>query len=159
MKCGRDGSPTQPGHVHADLLAIELWVDGAKRVSDPGVTSYNDDEARRWCRSNAAHNGPYLEGENFPEVWGAFRTGRRCSARLLVLDALDDGALLARAERPCAAGTFRRQLRLEASSLEVQDELVTDRSPPPRWHAPLHPDACYDGVRRTRLHFAPETRS
>jgi hypothetical protein len=168
MKAGPDGSRTQPGHVHADLLAIELWIDRRKTVHDPGVTSYNDDGARHWCRSNAAHNAPYLDGENLPEVWGAFRTGRRCRAKLVELGVDVDGAVNAIAERPSVAGTFRRTLRLERNGLEVCDQLLSARSPVPHWHAPIHRQASAraeveqaqlpdTGSRCARIAFPPRT--
>jgi hypothetical protein len=116
MKAGPDGSPTQPGHVHADLLSIELWVEGRKRISDPGVTSYNDDESRAWCRSSAAHNGPHFAGEDTSEVWSAFRTGRRAGARVIELR---PGWCVA--ERHSAFGPVRRAVRLEPNQLTVED--------------------------------------
>ncbi|MEZ4408232.1 MAG: alginate lyase family protein [Polyangiales bacterium] len=89
LKAGPDGDPEQPGHVHADALSFELWVDGARAVVDPGVASYVDDADRRWCRGTAAHNTVQVDGEDTSEVWGAFRVGRRCAARVLSLR--DDG--------------------------------------------------------------------
>ena len=119
MKAGPDGSGTQPGHVHADLLSIELWVDGMKRISDPGVTSYNDDAERAWCRSGAAHNGPHLEGEDCSEVWGAFRTGRRSCARL---ETLCKEPLRARATRLTASGvTVSRECELGEFGARIRD--------------------------------------
>jgi hypothetical protein len=137
MKAGPDGSPTQPGHVHADLLSIELWVDGEKRISDPGVTSYNDDAARAWCRSSAAHNGPHFEGENTSEVWAAFRTGKRASATTESVEAKPE-RLVCRAARPCGASTVRRTLTLDKGSLAVDDRVdgvVLGRlgAPPEGW--------------------------
>ena len=119
MKAGPDGSPTQPGHVHADLLSIELWIDGVKVISDPGVTSYNDDAERAWCRSSAAHNGPFVNGEDSSEVWGAFRTGRRGRARVL---SLESAPLHAAASRHSSSATvISREISLSHSSLEIHD--------------------------------------
>jgi hypothetical protein len=122
MKAGPDGSPTQPGHVHADLLSIELWVDGEKRISDPGVTSYNDDAERAWCRSSAAHNGPHLKGEDTSEVWSAFRTGRRAHARIESTCARDEGLEVC-ADVDLGSGWLRRRLALFSDRLEVFDEV------------------------------------
>jgi len=121
MKAGPDGSPTQPGHVHADLLSIELWVDGEKRISDPGVTSYNDDAARAWCRSSAAHNGPHFEGEDTSEVWSAFRTGRRAAARI---DFLHARPTRCRASRASLDGArVSRTVELRDDGLDVFDDV------------------------------------
>ena len=137
MKAGPDGSATQPGHVHADLLSIELWVDGQKRISDPGVTSYNDDAERAWCRSSAAHNGPHFEGEDTSEVWAAFRTGRRARA---TLEAVDEGGGFAtcNATRTSGLETVRRTLNLTGDALTVDDLVEGSQrgelaSAPERW--------------------------
>jgi hypothetical protein len=79
---GPDGDRWQPGHVHADALAFELWIDGARAVVDFGVSSYVDDEARRRTRSTLSHNTVELAGADSSEVWSSFRTGRRARARL-----------------------------------------------------------------------------
>jgi hypothetical protein len=125
MKAGPDGSPTQPGHVHADLLSIELWVDGEKRISDPGVTSYNDDAERAWCRSSAAHNGPHFEGEDTSEVWAAFRTGRRGAA---ALESLGPGVAVASRSSLSVRDRVRRTITLLDDSLRVHDAAERQRS-------------------------------
>lgn len=83
LKAGRDGDTVQPGHVHADALSFELWVDGERVVVDAGVASYESGAMRQWCRSTAAHNTVQVEGGDTSEVWSAFRVGRRCTAKVL----------------------------------------------------------------------------
>lgn len=131
VKAGPDGSPTQPGHVHADLLSLELWVDGQKVVSDPGVWSYNNDDERQRCRGSAAHNGPHLDGEDSSEVWGAFRTGRRNRASVDVAT-VDAGRPTLVVSRPIAGGgRLTRRVVLHEQGLDVCDEHTVggDRRP------------------------------
>jgi hypothetical protein len=119
VKAGPDGSRTQPGHVHADLLSIELWVDGAKLISDPGVTSYNDDAERAWCRSSAAHNGPHLDGEDSSEVWGAFRTGRRATATASVV--VHEAPTVTGTRATTSGAVLQRTVSLTDASLTIDD--------------------------------------
>jgi hypothetical protein len=79
---GADGAPYQPGHVHADALTLELWLRGQRAIVDYGVSSYARDAARAETRATRSHNTVEIDGRDSCEVWGAFRVGRRCRARL-----------------------------------------------------------------------------
>jgi uncharacterized heparinase superfamily protein len=136
MKAGPDGSATQPGHVHADMLSVELWVDGLKVIADPGVTSYNDDDARGWCRSSAAHNGPHLPGIDSSEVWSAFRTGRRCQGALEKLVSGEGGSQATAAWRLGKDLRMQREVSLDEGSLRMRDTAAHAR--PERVRARFH---------------------
>jgi hypothetical protein len=53
---GEVGPGCQPGHAHADSLAVECSVDGRRLFVDPGAFAYDRGEQRRYDRSTAAHN-------------------------------------------------------------------------------------------------------
>jgi uncharacterized heparinase superfamily protein len=76
LDAGPDGARCQPGHVHADALTFELWVDGARAIADYGVASYEPGASRDETRSTRAYNTVTVDGHDSAEVWHAFRAGR-----------------------------------------------------------------------------------
>lgn len=72
--CGPDANP---GHAHADFLSLELSINGARAIVDPGVPTYSEGEQRDVSRSAVSHNGPCLVGAEPIEFWSSFRVGRR----------------------------------------------------------------------------------
>ena len=76
MDVGEIGPDYQPGHAHADFLAIELSLDGARFIVDGGVKEYAEGPDRAWSRSVQAHSTVFVEGEEPLELWGAFRVGQ-----------------------------------------------------------------------------------
>ena len=75
MDVGPDGASYQPGHVHADALTFELWLDGERVVTDYGVASYAVGPARDATRATRSHNTVTLDDVDSCEVWG--RLSRR----------------------------------------------------------------------------------
>lgn len=76
----RDPKGRRPGHVHDDALSMELWLDGARVVADPGTYSYTaEPDRRRWYRSARAHNAVVVDGAHDgsrrPFGWDTLRTG------------------------------------------------------------------------------------
>ena len=78
--CGADDNP---GHAHADFLAVEFDVGQRRLFVDPGVASYKRGIERDACRSAAEHNGPTFLGLEPIEFIGPFRVGRRGRGRFL----------------------------------------------------------------------------
>lgn len=74
---GPVGPNYQPGHAHADTLAIECSYAGRRLFVDPGCFAYDNDERRRYDRSTAAHNTVCIDQTDSSEVWHIFRVGRR----------------------------------------------------------------------------------
>ena len=74
---GPVGPDYQPGHAHADTLAIECSYAGIRLFVDPGCFAYDNDERRRYDRSTAAHNTVCIDKTDSSEVWHIFRVGRR----------------------------------------------------------------------------------
>lgn len=65
-----------PAHGQADSLTVEVWVDGARVVADPGVHDYSGPH-RAWGRSSRAHSTVTLDDRDNAEVYGSFRVGGR----------------------------------------------------------------------------------
>jgi hypothetical protein len=86
LDCGAAGPDRNPAHAHADFLAIELSVAGARVIVDPGVATYTAGPERFATRAAESHNGPFAGAEPL-ELWGSFRVGRRTAAH-----AIDDEA-------------------------------------------------------------------
>jgi len=84
------GPSWNPGHGHADFLAVEISIDGKRLIVDPGTSVYNSGEARRRERSAAAHNGPHFVGVEPVEFDGCFKVGSMAEARLIPASALSD---------------------------------------------------------------------
>lgn len=66
-----------PGHGHADVLSIEVSLDGQRLITNSGTSSYADDAARHEERATAAHATVEIDRCNSSEVWSSFRVGRR----------------------------------------------------------------------------------
>lgn len=84
---GAVGPDVQPGHGHADTLAIEASYRGRRLFVDAGSFGYDPDERRRYDRSTAAHNTVTVDGEDSSELWHVFRLGRRARVRDVEVDA------------------------------------------------------------------------
>lgn len=80
---GPVGANELPAHAHCDLLGLEASIGGHKLFVDTGVSSYEDDEIRRYCRSTAAHNCLEIDGTSQCDVWGKFRMGYRGHTQLI----------------------------------------------------------------------------
>ncbi len=77
VDCGPPGPEYQPGHAHCDCLSYVLAIAGEPLVVDTGVYAYENDAARRYARSTAAHNTVQIASYEQSEMWGVFRVGRR----------------------------------------------------------------------------------
>ncbi len=83
---GPVGPDYQPGHAHADTLAVECSFRGQRLFVDPGTYAYDLDDRRRYDRSTAAHNTVCIDGQDSSEVWHIFRVGRRACPREVSVD-------------------------------------------------------------------------
>ncbi|WP_437286441.1 heparinase II/III domain-containing protein [Sorangium sp. So ce406] len=129
---GMDGAAYQPGHVHADALTFELWIEGERAVVDYGVSSYIADRDREETRATRAHNTVELGGVDSSEVWSAFRVGRRARAQVRRLDRAPSH-LAVEAEHDGyrflpGAPHHRRSLELSERELVIRDEIVGGRT-------------------------------
>ncbi len=68
------------GHGHADALSLEIWVDGAPILVDPGTGRYVG-AARDQLRATGAHNTVTISGEPSSAPAGPFNWASRAAAR------------------------------------------------------------------------------
>ena len=80
---GPVGADELPAHAHCDLLGFEASIGGHKLFVDSGISSYEDDDIRRYSRSTAAHNCLEIDGISQCDVWGKFRMGYRGHPQLI----------------------------------------------------------------------------
>lgn len=90
LDSGEIGPTWNPGHGHADFLAIELDVAGRRLIVDPGTSQYSTGEQRSWERAAASHNGPRLGDVEPVEYSGCFKVGRMAAAEALTSAALSN---------------------------------------------------------------------
>lgn len=83
MDVGAIGPSWNPGHGHADFLAIEADIHGRRFLVDPGTSQYSTGPGRAFERAAASHNGPRFLGEEPVEYSGCFKVGRMAAARPL----------------------------------------------------------------------------
>ena len=80
---GEIGPRWNPGHGHADFLALEVDVHGSRLIVDPGTSQYSTGPQRSYERSAASHNGPRYMGVEPVEYSGCFKVGKLNHAELL----------------------------------------------------------------------------
>ena len=74
---GEIGPSYLPGHGHADVLSLEVSLDGKRLLTNGGTSSYDIGPVRAGERATAAHATLEIDGQNSSEVWSSFRVGRR----------------------------------------------------------------------------------
>jgi hypothetical protein len=114
--CGPPSPPFLPAHAHADVLSVQLWVDGLPVVVDPGTFTYEAGPDREWFRSTRAHATVAVGGRDQFECWGSFRAGPLPSVRLLGTDPLE-------AEVETAWYRHRRTVRVDDRVVVFEDEV------------------------------------
>lgn len=116
-------------HGHLDALHLSLWLGGVALVVDPGTGAYyGDTRLRAWLASWAAHNGPFVPGQDFPRRLGPFLWGEphgRPAWRQVDEETLEGELAL-----PC--GVVRRSIRRvqdgERDGWQVDDAFVSGRT-------------------------------
>jgi uncharacterized heparinase superfamily protein len=149
-----------PGHAHGDIFSFELSLRGRRVIVDAGVSGYEADEARAWCRSTRAHNTVEIDGEDQCEFWAAFRVARRGRPRDVTWEACGAGFALEGwhdgYERLASRARHRRRFRWHPEGVLLVRDTVTARRPvraASRLH--LHPDCeiRLDGASGARVSF------
>lgn len=97
MDAGALGPRWNPGHGHADFLAVELTLAGHRLAVDPGTSRYNSGAERARERAAASHNGPVWHGHEPVNFFGCFKVGKTAEAHLISAEKLPDD---------CIAGVF-----------------------------------------------------
>lgn len=145
LDAGPDGAPYQGGHVHADALTFELWIEGERAVVDYGVSSYGRDPARAETRATRVHNTVTVAGGDSSEVWAAFRVGRRARARILASVLTPNGVSIECEHDGYAwlpgRPVHRRQLVFTARALGIDDHVASATPYPAQSRLRLAADA------------------
>jgi uncharacterized heparinase superfamily protein len=132
-----------PGHGHADVLSLEVSLDGQRLVANSGTSTYENDAVRIEERSTAAHATVEIDGHSSSEVWASFRVGRR--ARPFDLStATKNGVLSAAASHDGyrwlpGKPIHRRDIALSPEALSVTDSISGTGEHSVRGRFPLHP--------------------
>ena len=67
----------QPGHSHANTLAIELSIGKDRFIVNSGISTYDIGQLRSMQRSTRAQSTLQINNSNSSDVWSSFRVGRR----------------------------------------------------------------------------------
>lgn len=142
-----DAGPMGPrsviGHGHADFLSTEVCVGSTRLIVDPGVLSISRGPLREQTRSAASHNGPYVDGEEPAEFFGAWRVGWSAAAEFE--DVLSDSKGEVQAitghrsgrTRPWVASARRTIRREDQGVLRITDEWSVSRAATSRFLIPI----------------------
>ena len=127
LDAGPLGPSWNPGHGHADFLAIEITLSGQRLIVDPGTSRYNTGPERARERSAEAHNGPIWTGYEPAEFLGCFKVGRMAEAHLLTAEALSTPRTIGGTFRSGPGATARLVRHYPGSGFLIAD----------MWTAPL----------------------
>lgn len=121
LDAGPIGPRWNPGHGHADFLALEADVDQMRFIVDPGTYQYSTGPRRTFDRSAASHNGPAREGVEPVEYSGCFKVGRMASAHLVEASMYGD-RVMATARLNQGRLSTQRRVSLCSKAIDIQDE-------------------------------------
>ena len=132
-----------PGHGHADVLSLEVSLDGQRLLTNSGTSSYENDAVRDEERSTAAHATVEIDGHSSSEVWASFRVGRRAHPFDVVVTAADD-VLSAAASHDGyrwlpGKPVHRRRIAVSPAALSVTDSITGTGNHSVLGGFPLHP--------------------
>ncbi|MEW6351798.1 MAG: heparinase II/III family protein [Thermodesulfobacteriota bacterium] len=99
------------GHVHGDVLSLDVAALGVSRLVDPGISTYSPDPLTDHYRSAAAHNTILIDGK------GPERSGLHYSERIKPTGS--DLATLSTRDLDLAMGRCRGPWSPEAKGIEV----------------------------------------
>lgn len=120
------------GHAHADALSFELSFNNNRVIVDSGVLGYDDNEARKYSRSTAAHNTVEIQGKNQCELWGKFRMARRGRSGKALWKPSINGFKLTGSYRGygiTTSSTHKRTFIWESGGrLQIKDHIVSGKS-------------------------------
>lgn len=140
---GEIGPSYLPGHGHADVLSLEVSLDGKRLLTNGGTSSYDIGPVRDGERATAAHATLEIDGHNSSEIWASFRVGRRAHP-FDVAVAEEGGEVSAAASHNgyrwlSGKPVHRRKLVLSPTSLVIHDSVTGDGDHAVVARFPLHP--------------------
>jgi uncharacterized heparinase superfamily protein len=132
-----------PGHGHADVLSLEVSLDGHRLVTNGGTSSYANDAVRDDERSTSAHATVEIDGYSSSEVWASFRVGRRAHPFDVSAAAADDVASAAASHDGYrwlpGKPVHRRRVAVSPTALSVCDSVTGAGNHSVIARFPLHP--------------------
>jgi hypothetical protein len=145
IRCGGVGQNGNGGHAHNDALSIDLELDGAPLVVDPGTPAYTADLAlRNEARSTRSHNTVQIGDQEINPIDPGRPFAMSGRARIW-FEEWDSHRMIGCHDGFRAGGepvVHRRRVELAPGRVEITDELSG-------------PDAECTGT--ARLHLAPGT--
>lgn len=133
-----------PGHGHADVLSLEVSLDGRRLLTNGGTSTYDVGPVRAGERSTSAHATLEIDGCDSSEVWSSFRVGRR--ARPFDVAAAEEasGIFSAVASHDgylwlSGAPVHRRRVEVSSTALAIQDSVTGGGNHVVVARFPLHP--------------------
>lgn len=127
LDVGEIGPDYLPAHGHADVLAFELSIAGARVVADTGTGTYAPGAERLRQRGTAAHSTVEVDGADSSELWSSFRVARRAhpigptlalEGEGIRVDAAHDGY-----RRLPGRPVHRRSWRIDSNRLSIEDRI------------------------------------
>lgn len=73
---GEVKSTFQPGHTHAETLAIEVYAINEKVIGNGGISTYEKSPLRFFQRSSQNHSTIIVDNKNSSQVWSSFRLAK-----------------------------------------------------------------------------------
>jgi uncharacterized heparinase superfamily protein len=118
-----------PGHGHADVLSLEVSLDGRRLLTNGGTSSYDVGPVRAAERSTAAHATIEIDGCDSSEVWSSFRVGRRAHPFDVAVMEEEGGIFSAVASHDGyrwlpGAPVHRRRIEVSSTALGIQDSVT-----------------------------------
>jgi len=126
MDAGSIGPRWNPGHGHADFLAVEADVGGKRFIVDPGTFQYSTGPRRAFERSAQSHNGPIRTGVEPVEYRGCFRVGRMSRAEFVDYATTTDGASVRGRLRLPDGSSVQRSVDVSPGHIRITDEWIGD---------------------------------
>ena len=131
----------QPGHSHADTFNFELYIKNKPIIVDTGISTYENNQQRRYERSTSAHNTVVVNDKNSSDVWSSFRLGNRANVKIInesdgCFEASHDGY------RKLDASHVRKW-KYNENEIVITDKILSDKITSNNAYIHFHPDIIY----------------
>jgi uncharacterized heparinase superfamily protein len=132
-----------PGHGHADVLSLEVSLDGRRLLTNCGTSTYAPGALRDDERATASHTTVEIDRHSSSEVWASFRVGRRARPFDISCGATDNGVWAEASHdgyrwlpgRPI----HRRRVAISSNALSIIDSVTGSGNHSVVGRFPLHP--------------------
>jgi hypothetical protein len=83
LDVGNVGPTYQPGHAHADMLNLIVYLEQKPFLIETGTSTYQINARRHLERSTESHNTVVVDDQNQSQVWSGFRVAKRAKIKLI----------------------------------------------------------------------------